>query len=164
MDYKKITDKELENVGVIGLGDTPELSTQEMQAKFEETVRSVVIPAFNRLVEDLLTRDTQLYTKDEVITLISQRVTAIGAGDMAKSVYDSDNDGVVDWARKLRTARKIGNAKFDGTADISLADIGAATSAQGTLAANITTDIKYIKYVTALPSSPDASTLYLVKK
>ena len=49
-------------------------------------------------------------------------------------------------------------------ANITPSSIGAATSAQGTLADNITTDIKYIKYVTSLPSSPDANTLYLVKK
>ncbi len=164
MSYEKITDSQLENVGVVGLPDTPQLSTKEMQEKFEETVRSVVIPAFNQLVDQLTARDTDLYTKEEILTLINRRIIAIGAGDMAKSVYDADNDGVVDTARTLRTARKIGSAKFDGSADITLSDIGAATASQGTLATNITTDVKYIKYVTSLPSSPDASTLYLVKK
>ena len=79
MDYKKITDKELENVGVIGLGDTPELSTQEMQAKFEETVRSVVIPAFNRLVESLEERDNISCTKDEMGLAVGRTSLAIAA-------------------------------------------------------------------------------------
>ena len=48
-----------------------------------------------------------------------------GAGDMLKAVYDIDNDGVVDSAEKLATARKIGSADFDGTSDISLSAIGA---------------------------------------
>lgn len=74
------------------------------------------------------------------------------------------NPTTVAQANKLATARKIGNANFDGTANITLAQIGAATAAQGTKADNITTDIKYIKYVTALPSSPSSDTLYLVKK
>ena len=55
-----------------------------------------------------------------------------GTGDMTKAVYDTDNDGKVnlaakaDKATKLETARKIGQADFDGSADISLNDIGAA--------------------------------------
>lgn len=48
-----------------------------------------------------------------------------GAGDMLKAVYDLDDDGVVDSAAKLSTARKIGSANFDGTGNISLSDMGA---------------------------------------
>ena len=48
-----------------------------------------------------------------------------GAGDMLKAVYDLDDDGVVDSAAKLATARKIGSANFDGTGNISLSDMGA---------------------------------------
>ena len=51
--FTKITDADLEGKGVIGLPDTPGLSTAEMQQKFEETARSVLVPAFNRLVEEL---------------------------------------------------------------------------------------------------------------
>ena len=39
-------------------------------------------------------------------------------------------------ATKLATARNIGNASFDGTQNITLAQIGAATAAQGTKADN----------------------------
>ena len=35
MAFTKITDEDLLNKGVIGLPDTPGLSTSEMQAKFE---------------------------------------------------------------------------------------------------------------------------------
>lgn len=48
-----------------------------------------------------------------------------GGGDMLKAVYDLNDDGTVDYAEKLRTARAIGEASFDGSADISLAQIGA---------------------------------------
>ncbi|MDD7737747.1 MAG: hypothetical protein PUJ34_06675 [Subdoligranulum sp.] len=53
MAFTKITDEDLLNKGVIGLPDTPGLSTSEMQAKFEQTAREVIIPMFNQLVDDL---------------------------------------------------------------------------------------------------------------
>lgn len=37
----------------MGLPDTPGLSTSEMQAKFEQTAREVIVPKFNQLVDDL---------------------------------------------------------------------------------------------------------------
>ena len=43
---------------------------------------------------------------------------------------------VVGKANKLATARNIGNASFDGSGNITLAQIGAATAAQGTKADN----------------------------
>lgn len=52
-------------------------------------------------------------------------------GDMLKSVYDTNDDGKVDSAEqadKLATPRKIGNANFDGSSDISLSSIGAAAT------------------------------------
>ena len=57
-----------------------------------------------------------------------------GTGDMLKSIYDPNEDGKVtqadsaDEAVKLQTARSIGNAVFDGSADITLAAIGAAAA------------------------------------
>lgn len=164
MSYKKIEGSDLLNKGVIGLPDTPGLSKEDMQSKLEEIARAVIIPAFNALIDSLVERDGNVYTKEEVEAAINNMVLTTGAADMRTGVYDTDGDGIVDKAKKLASPVKIGNATFDGTAGITLANIGAATTAQGTLATNITTDIKYIKYVTALPSSPDSSTLYLVKK
>jgi hypothetical protein len=51
--FTKITDEDLQNKGVIGLPDTPGLSTSEMQAKFEQTAREVIVPKLNQLVDDL---------------------------------------------------------------------------------------------------------------
>lgn len=53
MSFTKITDEDLKNKGVIGLPDTPGLSTSEMQAKFEQTAREVIVPKLNQLVDDL---------------------------------------------------------------------------------------------------------------
>lgn len=54
MAFTKITDEDLQNKGVIGLPDTPGLSTSEMQAKFEQIAREVLVPKFNQLVDELL--------------------------------------------------------------------------------------------------------------
>ena len=53
MAFEKITDEDLVGIGVIGLPDTPGLSTEDMQEKFEETARSVVIPKFNQAMDEL---------------------------------------------------------------------------------------------------------------
>lgn len=53
MAFTKITDEDLQNKGVMGLPDTPGLSTSEMQAKFEQTAREVIVPKLNQLVDDL---------------------------------------------------------------------------------------------------------------
>ena len=145
MAYRKITDSELNGVGVIGLADIPELSTQQMQAKFEETVRSVVIPAFNQLASQLEERDAQTYTADQIHQLINQRIVDAGAGDMAMAVYDADNDGVVDNTTKLNGKTADYYAKADDVA-------------------SLTQSVKAIVVVDALPPNPDANTLYLIPK
>ena len=54
MAFTKITDGDLKDKGVMGLPDTPGLSTSEMQAKFEQIAREVLVPKFNQLVDELL--------------------------------------------------------------------------------------------------------------
>lgn len=53
MSFTKIESTDLNGIGVIGLPDQPGLSTAAMQAKFEETARSVVIPKHNGLIDEL---------------------------------------------------------------------------------------------------------------
>lgn len=53
MAFKKIIDSDLINKGVTGLPDVPGLSTSEMQAKFDELSRDLVIPKINELVDGL---------------------------------------------------------------------------------------------------------------
>ena len=57
--------------------------------------------------------------------------TGTGNGDMLKSIYDTDGNNVVDAAEKLQVAHKIGDAPFDGTQDITLAQIGAQPTLPG---------------------------------
>lgn len=100
----KITPEELAGVGVIGLADAPRLGTEEMQRKFEETAREVIVPKFNELVEALAGENgaTEIGAQDPatgenvsvqraldaLLEYVNQKIIAIGAGDMQKAVYD----------------------------------------------------------------------------
>lgn len=53
MAFEKITDTSLANKGVTGLPDVPGLTTAEMQAKFDELSRDVIIPKLNEIVDGL---------------------------------------------------------------------------------------------------------------
>lgn len=53
--FERIKPEDLAGKGVIGLPDTPKLATDEMQKKFEETAREVIVPKFNALAEQLET-------------------------------------------------------------------------------------------------------------
>ena len=53
MAFTKITDADLQNKGVIGLPDTPGLSTTEMQEKFDEIALDVLTPKHNGLIDEL---------------------------------------------------------------------------------------------------------------
>ena len=53
MAFTKITTSDLSGKGVVGLPDTPQLTTEEMQQKFDELALSVLVPAFNGLVSEL---------------------------------------------------------------------------------------------------------------
>lgn len=50
---RKITADDLLGKGVVGLSDTPGLSKEEMQRRFDEIAKEVIIPAFNEVVEEL---------------------------------------------------------------------------------------------------------------
>ena len=73
---RKITETDLANKGVMPLADVPGLSAEDMKAKFEEIVRSVVIPIFNQNMQDIedaifggLTPGSEyLVTGDEITT------------------------------------------------------------------------------------------------
>lgn len=122
MVFDKITAADLEGKGVAGLPDTPQLTTAQMQAKLEEVVRDVVIPHFNRLADSADLQLADRYTKAETQRQIARKVTELGVGDMAKSVYDKNNNGVVDNAEKLGgnapgwyMAKNVYDSQGDGT-------------------------------------------------
>ena len=85
MAFDKITSTDLQNKGVIGLADTPGLTTTAMQQKFDEIALDVIVPKFNALIDDIESAGLDPSTGDV----------------MHRSVYDTDNDGIVDNAEKV---------------------------------------------------------------
>lgn len=68
MSFTKITEGDLANKGVVGLADTPNLSTMEMQEKFDEVALDVIVPKFNQLSDELDELDTEELPHSEDIT------------------------------------------------------------------------------------------------
>ena len=111
MSFTNITDEELIGKGVTGLPDTPGLSTEDMQAKFDEY--SVFLKdKFKTLISELEAVSGALNIGAEVPQNISAEgniqsilnglrqyvddtVIALGTGDMATGIYDPDRDGII---------------------------------------------------------------------
>lgn len=53
MAFTKITQEDIADKGVVGLADTPNLSTQAMQEKFDELALDVLMPKHNSLIDEL---------------------------------------------------------------------------------------------------------------
>lgn len=76
MKFNKITETDLLNKGVLGLPDTPGLTTHDMQAKFDELVRDVMVPKFNALMDEL----SAIANIDEVTQTVKNTETSIPTG------------------------------------------------------------------------------------
>ena len=50
----KITNSDLANKGNVGMADTPNLTTAQMQSKLDEIPVEVIIPHFNSLIDSLV--------------------------------------------------------------------------------------------------------------
>ncbi len=120
MPFTKITDADMNaKKGVLGLPDIPQLSKEKMQEKFEETGRELIIPAYNRLIDEMDSangasniRSQNGQTVEEhisknvssadvhgiqayVTSYVNQRIQEVQAGNafMQVSVYDRNNRG-----------------------------------------------------------------------
>ena len=71
---------------VVGQEDIPALSAQAMQESVEYMPRNFIIPVLNKVIRFL----NGTYSKAETDEAINNKVTEIGAGDMAKGVYDPE--------------------------------------------------------------------------
>lgn len=98
---------------VVGQPDVPGLSTREMQESVEYMPRNLLLPKLNEVVGAV----NQCYTKAEADKAIGDKVTEIGAGDMAKAVYDPNGEGLnfTDLRMAMRNVGKlqtdVGNLK-----------------------------------------------------
>ncbi len=91
MAYKKIEDNDLLGKGVINLADTPGLSTQQMQEKFEETARSVIIPHFNQLIDALLENGVPVKSEDVIAIKKDSSGDLLISNDGVNWVHSSGN-------------------------------------------------------------------------
>ena len=75
-------------------------------------------------------KDTSLTNDTGDLTIWIKKEGAVTTANMTidGTIYAGGFSGNATSATKLQTARKIGNASFDGTSDISLSSIGAASS------------------------------------
>lgn len=102
MSYTKITSDDTQNKGVVGLPDTPGLSTTEMQEKFDELVNDVVIPKFNNLVDELDASDIEKRIHSDDITDV--RLNA-----------DNNIEVSTDNGRTYKQTASSGHIIMDGT-------------------------------------------------
>ena len=121
--FDKIAEKDLAGIGVVGLPDTPGLSTADMQAKFEETARSVIIPRFNTLIDDILAltaagmvgaADPETAAKTTVQAVLAALHKSIAERAKAADVYSKDET----------------NAKITAAVNEKVLEIGAGDMAQ----------------------------------
>ena len=119
-DAYKISSADRTGKGVTGLPDTPGLSTGDMQARFD-SLANLSIDKFNAVVDavtDTVTNDdTKLPTNKAIVNY----VTLMGGGDMLKSVYDADDNGVVDNSEALEGHNAL---YFKNQYDITLPTTG----------------------------------------
>ena len=95
MAFTKITENDTINKGVIGLPDTPNLSTAAMQAKFEELSNDVIIPKFNNLVDELEAKSAAGNTGATIpsgINAVSENVQAVLNGIAEKAHTHEKSD------------------------------------------------------------------------
>lgn len=144
-DYT-ITSAELADKGVTYLPDTPMLTRSEMQHKLDELALDVLVPKHNGLVGAIVSD----YASK---TYVDDTVVATGAGDMAKSVYDTDNDGTVNNSDKLGGAlpaaymtKAVYDADGDGVADNAQRVGGYAVSVVDALPETLASDTLYFVY------------------
>ena len=100
MAFTKITSEDTANKGVVGLADTPNLSTQEMQKKFDELATDVIIPKFNKLSDELDSKSIDKKVSSEEITNIKIN---------EDKQLETSNDGGTTWEATASSGHIIEN-------------------------------------------------------
>ena len=93
MALKQILPADLQGKGNVGRPDTPGVSLEEMQRILDEIPREVIVPVFNDNMKAIDAELANRYTKEETSQQIDEKVVQVGAGDMAKAVYDPKKIG-----------------------------------------------------------------------
>ena len=94
MDELKIKQSEIDENNVKSAPDDVNDDPQTIKHIFDK-LPELIAAKFNSLVEYI---KVTFYTKNQVDEVVAQKIIDIGAADMQKSVYDTNNNGVVDKA------------------------------------------------------------------
>jgi len=157
MALTKITEADLVNKGVVGLPDTPGLSTSEMQEKFDEIALDVIVPKHNTLVDELEDLGVESKVGSDTITNIRTNAdmaievstdggeTYVGTASSGHRIEDG-NGYIYPNRSRLQFSSNVtitdnpeGNATFLSVANGEKGDKGdAATIAIGTVESGVT--------------------------
>lgn len=89
---RNITSSDLANKGVVGLPDTPNMPVGELQRKFDEIGKEVIVPAFNEFV-------------DEYNEQINKFKSPEGASEIG--IYDTFGPGIPPLGRKTNVSAAL---------------------------------------------------------
>lgn len=98
-DYK-ITESERQTNGVVSAPDILTGEPQENKSVFDRLV-GFVADKYNLFIDYVSGELSNRYTKEETNQAIAEKVVQLGAGDMAKRIYDKDGNGIVDNAEAV---------------------------------------------------------------
>lgn len=117
MAFTKITGDDLQNKGVTGLPDTPNLSTAEMQQKFDELSLEVIIPRLNALINELedasasgslgakapegINAENNIQAIINALSVIVRKCNEVAHKHENKGVLDEINKGLVEQINRL---------------------------------------------------------------
>ncbi|MDG5852507.1 hypothetical protein [Clostridium beijerinckii] len=130
------------DVGLGNVTNDPQVKRSEMGAA--NGVATLDSSGINNQLPKAHTHDDRYYTESESNAKFATKdeISTAGYGDMLKSVYDTNNNGVVDRAEKLSTARKINGVNFDGSSDITINAIPSGKTIDGNFISNFRNQVK----------------------
>lgn len=133
MALRKILESDLSGKGVMGQADVPGLSTLEMQAKVEEVVREVVIPALNENAEE---SEKIFATKEELEKVVLDSGSVGSVFGRAGNVTAQKGDYTPEMVGAAPEKHAATHAK-DGSdpIDLSAAGIAAESHSHGNITA-----------------------------
>ena len=99
MDKYKITENEKVS-GVVAAPTTLTDTAQNNKMVFDRLPK-LIADKFNDFVDAVVKKFEGYYTKEQTNAAIDNKMVAMGKGDMATTIYDTDKDGTVNDSDRL---------------------------------------------------------------